>query len=55
MVRNSVVDSILREFPKPLDIAKMSVYALSILSTGIFLFLPFFNLLHPRTIDGFAA
>ena len=35
------------EFPKQMDIAKVSVYALSILSAGMFLFLPFFNLLHP--------
>jgi hypothetical protein len=34
-------------FPKQLDIAQVSVYALSILSAGMFLFLPFVNLLHP--------
>ncbi|MFN9403625.1 MAG: hypothetical protein ACK579_01635, partial [Dolichospermum sp.] len=34
-------------FPKQLDIAKVAVYGLSILSAGMFLFLPFFNLLHP--------
>ena len=36
-----------REFPKQLDLAQVCIYGLSILSTGIFLFLPFFNLLHP--------
>lgn len=40
-------DSISTEFPKQLDIAKVSVYGLSILSAGMFLFLPFVNLLHP--------
>ncbi len=36
-----------REFPKQLDLAQVCIYGLSILSVGIFLFLPFFNLLHP--------
>ena len=36
-----------REFPKQLDIAQVCIYGLSILSAGVFLFLPFFNLLHP--------
>jgi len=35
------------EFPKSLDIATVSVYGLTILSAGLFLFLPFVNLLHP--------
>ncbi|HEY9621423.1 MAG TPA: hypothetical protein V6C78_13690 [Crinalium sp.] len=35
------------EFPRTLDLAKVCVYGLSILSAGLFLFLPFFNLLHP--------
>jgi hypothetical protein len=35
-------------FPKPLDIAQVAVYGLSILSLGVFLFLPFVNLLHPN-------
>lgn len=35
------------EFPKHLDIAKVCVYGLSILSVGLFLFLPLVNLLHP--------
>jgi hypothetical protein len=50
------------EFPKQLDIAKVSVYGLSILSAAMFLFLPFFNLLHPNpwqrwigTIHGFGS
>ncbi len=51
-----------REFPKQLDLARVFVYGLSILSVGIFLFLPFFNLLHPSpwqqlmgTIHGFCS
>ncbi|MBW4635894.1 MAG: hypothetical protein KME30_29640 [Iphinoe sp. HA4291-MV1] len=62
MVRDSRVDSIVEEFPKQLDIAKVTVYGLSILSAGMFLCLPFFNLLHPSswhqwmgTIHGFGA
>jgi hypothetical protein len=50
------------ELPKQLDIAQVSIYGLSILSAGMFLFLPFFNLLHPDpwkrrmgTIHGFAS
>jgi hypothetical protein len=35
------------QFPKTLDIATVSVYGLAILSAGLFLFLPFINLLHP--------
>jgi hypothetical protein len=34
-------------YPKQLDIAQVSIYALSILSAGMFLMLPFVNLLHP--------
>lgn len=34
-------------YPKQLDIAQVSIYALSILSVGMFLMLPFTNLLHP--------
>lgn len=55
-------ESISPEFPKQLDIAKVSVYGLSILSALMFLFLPFVNLLHPSpwqrwlgTIHGFGA
>jgi hypothetical protein len=51
-----------REFPKQLDIAQVCIYGLSILSAGIFLFLPFFNLLHHSqwqreigTIHGFGS
>jgi hypothetical protein len=36
-----------RAFPKQLDLAQVAIYGLSLLSAGIFLFLPFFNLLHP--------
>ena len=49
-------------FPKQLDIAQVCVYGLSILSAGMFLFLPFVNLLHPSpwqrwmgTIHGFGS
>jgi hypothetical protein len=35
------------QFPKQLDLAQVCIYGLSILSAGIFLFLPFFNILHP--------
>lgn len=44
---DSGINSTSETFPKQLDIAKVAVYGLSILSGGIFLFLPFFNLLHP--------
>ncbi|MDB9536093.1 hypothetical protein PN451_09645 [Dolichospermum planctonicum CS-1226] len=44
---DSGINSTSETFPKQLDIAKVAVYGLSILSTGMFLFLPFFNLLHP--------
>lgn len=55
-------DLVSPDFPKQLDIARVSVYGLSILSAGLFLSLPFFNLLHPSpwqrwmgTIHGFGA
>ena len=35
------------EFPKQLELARVCIYALSMLSAGLFLFLPLFNLLHP--------
>ncbi|HCQ23464.1 MAG: hypothetical protein ACK5CG_05555 [Aphanizomenon sp.] len=44
---DSGINSTSETFPKQLDIAKIAVYGLSILSAGMFLFLPFFNLLHP--------
>jgi hypothetical protein len=47
MVQESHADLVSTQFPKQLDIAKVSVYGLSILSAGLFLFLPFVNLLHP--------
>ena len=34
-------------FPKPLDLVNVCIYGLSLLSTGLFLFLPLANLLHP--------
>ncbi|MDV2998704.1 MAG: hypothetical protein N5P05_000310 [Chroococcopsis gigantea SAG 12.99] len=50
------------DFPKTLDIATVCVYALAILSAGLFLFMPFVNLLHPSpwqrwlgTIHGFGS
>jgi hypothetical protein len=49
-------------FPRQLDIATVCIYGLAILSGGLFLFLPFVNLLHPSawqrwmgTIHGFAS
>lgn len=49
-------------FPKRLDIAQISMYGLSFLSAGMFLFLPFFNILHTNawkrwlgTIHSFTA
>jgi hypothetical protein len=45
---NSVAtEPIPSQFPRSLDIATVSVYGLAILSAGLFLFLPFVNLLHP--------
>lgn len=62
MVLDSQLDSSSADFPKQPDIAKVAVYGLSILSTGMFMSLPFFNLLHPSpwqrwmgTIHGFGA
>jgi hypothetical protein len=49
-------------FPRSLDLATLCIYGLSILSAGLFLFLPFVNLLHPSpwqrslgTIHGFGS
>ncbi|MFM2304526.1 MAG: hypothetical protein RLZZ135_1938 [Cyanobacteriota bacterium] len=36
-----------RELPKSADLAQVCIYGLSFLSAGLFLFLPFVNLLHP--------
>jgi hypothetical protein len=50
MVQNAMSreeSSVENTFPRRLDIAKVAVYGLSILSAGLFLFLPFVNLLHP--------
>jgi hypothetical protein len=62
MIQEEYTDSSSEAFPKQIDIAKVSVYGLSILSAGLFLFLPFFNILHPSpwqrwmgTIHGFGS
>ncbi|MGK7941376.1 MAG: hypothetical protein AB4062_14760 [Crocosphaera sp.] len=56
------VDNASIGFPRQLDIAEVTIYGLSFLSVGLFLFLPFVNLLHPSpwqrwmgTIHGFAS
>ncbi|PAX60488.1 hypothetical protein CK510_01635 [Brunnivagina elsteri CCALA 953] len=61
-MQEEYTDSSSSTFPRQLDIAKISVYGLSILSAALFLFLPFFNLLHPSpwqrslgTIHGFGS
>lgn len=38
------------EFPRQLDIAQVSIYGMSILSAGLFLFLSLVNLLHPKPL-----
>ena len=45
--QESTTDLVPSEFPKQLDIAQVSVYGLSFLSAGLFLFLSLVNLLHP--------
>lgn len=56
------INSETTQFPRQLDIATVCIYGLAILSGGLFLFLPFVNLLHPSawqrwigTIHGFAS
>lgn len=44
---DSTTDLVPSEFPRQLDIAQVSIYGLSFLSAGLFLFLPLVNLLHP--------
>jgi hypothetical protein len=44
---DSTTDLVPSEFPKQLDIAQVTIYGLSFLSAGLFLFLPLVNLLHP--------
>ncbi len=51
-----------QSFPRQLDIAQVCIYGLSFLSAGLFLFLPFVNLLHPSpwqrwmgTVHGLAS
>lgn len=46
-IEESTTDLVTSEFPRQLDIAQVSVYGLSILSAGLFLFMPFVNILHP--------
>jgi len=60
--QDSTTDLVTSEFPRQLDIAQVSIYGLSFLSAGLFLFLPLVNLLHPSpwqrwmgTIHGLAA
>jgi hypothetical protein len=62
MKDNPELHSELDSFPKRLDISQVSMYGLSFLSAGMFLFLPFFNLLHTNpwkrwigTIHSFTA
>jgi hypothetical protein len=62
VVQEERFDLMTREFPKQLDLAKVCIYGLSILSASLFLFLPFMNLLHPSpwqrwigTIHGFGS
>ncbi|MEG4405177.1 hypothetical protein [Microcoleus sp. MON2_D5] len=45
--QDSTTDLVASEFPRQLDIAQVSIYGLSFLSAGLFLFLPLVNLLHP--------
>ena len=59
MVRSTPSES--SNLPRQIDIAAVCVYGLSILSVGLFLFLPLANLLSPSpwqrymgTIQGFA-
>jgi len=44
---DSTTDLVPSEFPRQLDIAQVTIYGLSFLSAGLFLFLPLVNLLHP--------
>ncbi len=60
--QDSTTDLATSEFPRQLDIAQVSIYGLSFLSAGLFLFLPLVNLLHPSpwqrwmgTIHGMGA
>lgn len=46
MVGDSRVDSIFEECSKQLDITKVAINRINLLSVKIFLFLPLFNLLH---------
>jgi hypothetical protein len=59
---DSTTDLVTSEFPRQLDIAQVTIYGLSFLSAGMFMFLPLVNLLHPShwqrlmgTIHGMGA
>ncbi len=45
--RSSSTITPIRELPKSADLTQICIYGLSFLSAGLFLFLPFVNLLHP--------
>lgn len=62
MMEEKYTDLVSTEFPRQLDIAKTSVYGLSILSAALFLSLPFFNIFNPSpwqrwigTVHGFGS
>ena len=46
-IDSTSTSDISRELPRQLDLAQVCIYGLSLLSAGIFLFMPFFNLLNP--------
>ncbi|MGH7998693.1 MAG: hypothetical protein ACREPR_04485 [Brasilonema sp.] len=48
-MRDSRIHSISGILPTQFDIAKITLYERSMLSVGMFLFLTFFNLLHPSS------
>jgi hypothetical protein len=45
--RSSNNITLIKELPKSADLTQVCIYGLSFLSAGLFLFLPFVNLLHP--------
>ena len=62
MMEEKYTDLVSTEFPRQLDIAKISVYGFSILSAAWFLSLPFFNIFNPSpwqrwigTVDGLGS
>ncbi|NMG10341.1 hypothetical protein [Brasilonema sp. UFV-L1] len=48
-MQNSRVHSVSGKLPTQLDIAQIPLYERNMLSVGMFLFLTFFNLLHPSS------